>query len=616
MICMFYDLSETELKPSNSKLSNVFKLRYRVSYIKCDAFENCKNPVFEDTGECALHCLDKIIEDEKKYLLEFSRLFKIYLLKKIKSIKVSKNNSKVLKSLCLKDLKASEFYERKDIKDIIKDSDICINHIFFPEMNFNFIIKEFNFAEFKNCLFRNCLSIDNSRNFYKFCTFNNNVRITADMEYLYKKDKKDIDYDSTENSLRENIFRYERCKFKGSVSIRGWKDGHIEINYIYYNVFKDCDFEKDIKVSGLKFREDLICISDIFEHIGFNASENYFLNVVSFYKKIYSFDNIFIEKSEFDSSFKINGIDMDYAEKEVKKYINIHSITSLKEIFIINNLKIEENKFNKKFELKNCLANNFNFEDSNTKGIFDVYKSSFIKARFYKSIFEEFAAFEYVIFGDSLIENRTDFIYVTFKDFSNFRDTYFKSGLNFSRANLKQEPNFLNTKVSTEYTDRETFRIIKNSFESVGNNLEANKFFILEMEAYSKDLFKDFDRDSKKHEILDKRYAEKFIFVSNWLISGFGRSYIRPLLLLMSSIFAYNIFYNFYEMFYKTDIYSLPRDISMISDFLNNSARGFFPFSRFVEKRKGFEFISLLFVIWFAILTWQIIVAVKRNTQH
>ena len=74
--------------------------------------------------------------------------------------------------------------------------------------------------------------------------------------------------------------------------------------------------------------------------------------------------------------------------------------------------------------------------------------------------------------------------------------------------------------------------------------------------------------------------------------------------------------YNFYEMFYKTDIYSLPRDISMISDFLNNSARGFFPFSRFVEKRKGFEFISLLFVIWFAILTWQIIVAVKRNTQH
>ena len=105
------------------------------------------------------------------------------------------------------------------------------------------------------------------------------------------------------------------------------------------------------------------------------------MDVVSFYKKIYSFDNIFIEKSEFDSSFKINGIDMDYAEKEVKKYINIHSITSLKEIFIINNLKIEDNKFNKKFELKNCLANNFNFEDSNTKGIFDVYKSSFIKAR-------------------------------------------------------------------------------------------------------------------------------------------------------------------------------------------------------------------------------------------
>ena len=51
--------------------------------------------------------------------------------------------------------------------------------------------------------------------------------------------------------------------------------------------------------------------------------------------------------------------------------------------------------------------------------------------KFYKSIFGDFAAFEYVVFGDCKRENITEFIYTTFKDFSNFRNTEFKSGLNF-----------------------------------------------------------------------------------------------------------------------------------------------------------------------------------------
>lgn len=304
-------------------------------------------------------------------------------------------------------------------------------------------------------------------------------------------------------------------------------------------------------------------------------------------------------------------MDIDY-EKEIvnknidkynKEYINL--LDNIKDIFSINIFLIEGTKFNKKFELKNCIINNFNFEDSNVKGIFDLYKSSFVKARFYKSIFEEFAAFEQVVFGNGKSGNKTEFIYTTFKDFSNFRDTKFKSGLSFSKANFKQEPNFLNTKINTEDTDRETFRIIKQSFDDVGNKLEANKFFAEEMIAYSKELLRK-----------NGNYSEKFVFFTNYLVSNFGKSYVKPLVLLIILLFLYIGLYEFYRVWYQSGIYHLPEPLSNISNGLNNSAKSFLPFSRFIQERKDFEFISLIFYVLFAVLTWQIIVAVKRHTQR
>lgn len=249
------------------RFSAVLIFPYKPSYKKCDAFLSCENPVFENTGKCALHCLNKSIEDEKKYLSEFSRLFKLYLLKKIRNLNVSKDDSNVLKTVYLKDLNVSSFYERYDIKDILSYNDICIDCILFPEMNFYFIIKEFKFVKFKNCIFERKLSVDNGCLFYELCIFNNNLEINADTEYLYKKDEEDIKYDDIEYPLRENIFRYQECVFKGLVSIKGWKDGYRKISYIYYNVFKDCDFKNIIKISGVRFRDEVIYISDVFEYI-------------------------------------------------------------------------------------------------------------------------------------------------------------------------------------------------------------------------------------------------------------------------------------------------------------------------------------------------------------
>ena len=66
----------------------------------------------------------------------------------------------------------------------------------------------------------------------------------------------------------------------------------------------------------------------------------------------------------------------------------------------------------------------------------------------------------------------------------------------------------------------------------------------------------------------------------------------------------------------RSNIYILPEPIHTIAKYLNDGAKSFLPFSRFIQERKGFEIISLIFYVLFAILTWQIIVAVKRHTQR
>lgn len=581
---------------------------------------DCKNEKFENFNKCTLHCSNNDINDINRgsHKSKFREDFHQYIFERVKKFNNHKEGTseedikkrhKVLSGI--RDISKIEFYENEELNNIVEDNTINIVNIEFPEYiesylcGYDYLLEKIGKVVFDNCIFYGSCCSESKNIFYKNCSFKKKFYIYANLE-----SNNDDEHASDERGKK---CRYEKCSFEDNVYISD--KGNADC--IDYNIFYECVFRKNISIRNVKIYEDFLILPNYEKEKGgiinlYNISDK--SNKLKI-DRMFTFMEVLIDNSSFFKTVKINGIGSNdirkykqYKGNDYKDFIAPH----LK----IKFLKIENTDFKGKLELKNAKVEVLDFYDSNVQGIFDVNESNIKKASFYKSIFEEFVAFEGVRFGDGKEENITDFKHTTFKEFSSFREADFTSGLKFSQANTKQEPNFLNAKLNTNFTDRETLRIIKNSFESVGNNLEANKFFILEMEAYSKELFKDFDKDGKESDVLDKRYAEKFIFVSNWLISGFGRSYIRPLLLLISSIFAYNIFYSFYEIFYKTDIYSLPRDISMISDSLNNSARSFFPFSRFVEKRKGFEFISLLFVIWFAILTWQIIVAVKRNTQH
>ena len=276
--------------------------------------------------------------------------------------------------------------------------------------------------------------------------------------------------------------------------------------------------------------------------------------------------------------------------------------------FEINSLEISNSHFKSKFELKNSEIKILRFEDVNVDKVFDAFGSKFEKSYFYKSIFNDFAGFEDVQFGSEqgkdIEEFLTIFKYVTFMDFSSFRDARFNSGLDFSKTNLKDTPNFLNVDVSFTNTTRETFRIIKNSFDDVGNKLEANKIFAEEMAVYKKELDEDGDK------------WDRLVYRANEEISDFGRSYIKPSVLLFLSLIIYTSLLSIHESFFENYDYLLHPWVNCLSIQANEVAKNLLPFSKFLEKKSGIEFVSLLFYIWFGILIWQIVVAVKRHTQR
>ncbi|TOG45348.1 hypothetical protein, partial [Vibrio parahaemolyticus] len=151
-------------------------------------------------------------------------------------------------------------------------------------------------------------------------------------------------------------------------------------------------------------------------------------------------------------------------------------------------------------------------------------------------------------------------------------------------------------------TNRETLRIIKHSFDKVGNHIEANKYFSLEMERYKNDMEEE------------PWSQEKLVFSLNDKISKFGRSYFRPafLIVILSLIFQAVIFS--YENNYLYKIYpDFNSQISSVVGFFNNVAISFMPFSKFLHK--GIEFISLLFYIMYATLIWQLVVSIKSHTR-
>lgn len=348
-----------------------------------------------------------------------------------------------------------------------------------------------------------------------------------------------------------NNVLFQNCKFLKGVSLS--KGDERSKHQFDVQLFENCIFEQELSFRDVKLKSRV-----------FNNTNTDFLKI----------DKLIIENCEIDEKFILNKLK-------------------------INSLLIKNSTFNSKVEFKGNEIDEIKIIDTNFNSLFDSFDTKYEKFYCFKSIYSDFVGFE-----DCKFLALATFKYVTFLSFTNFRNATFNQGLDLQTTNLKEAPNFLNIDVLSNNTNRETFRIIKDSFDKIGNHIEANKFFGREMCKYEEELPKKLFNQ------------EKIIFKLNKLISNFGQSYIRPIILIIICTVLYSILVLGHE---KNWLYTaLPVEanntIGFIADILNGGASNIIPFKNILKE--GMEFVSLIFYIIFASLIWQTIVAVKRHTRR
>ena len=279
--------------------------------------------------------------------------------------------------------------------------------------------------------------------------------------------------------------------------------------------------------------------------------------------------------------------------------------------FILNKcnvgiFKLANTSVKSKFEFKEGAINEFIVDNTNFDELLDAYKTKFIKFRIYKSIFSDFVGFERCQFGEVDQHDRdfvSRYIYATFTNFINFRNAKFHSGLDISRVNWKEPPNFLYAYVNPINTSRETFRIIKFSFDRLGNQIEANKYYSLEMRKYEEELKK-----------ANGHWQERVVLKLNKWISNFGQNYVTPIVLIIVLAVIFHYIESGYEHGTLYTMVPIANHLTPYINWLNNVAKGLLPISKYLPK--GLEFTGMLFYFAYAGLTWQAIVAIKRHTKR
>ena len=351
---------------------------------------------------------------------------------------------------------------------------------------------------------------------------------------------------------------YQQCTFNENVSSSSESDK--EYYEFSEKLFSDCTFKSEVSFSKIIFK------APIFKNTGYEV-------------------------------FKIESLKI--------------SDSIIEERLILNNYEIREinfknTVFNDKVELKDNSILKAYLHDSNFIGLADFFNSTFQVFEAHKCIFSEFTGFENCEFGtndDSFSKNNCVFNYVTFLDFINFRNTNFYSGLDISNINYSIPPNFLNSEIEISKTNRETFRIVKDSFDKNGNYIEGNKYYVNEM------------KKLKEESIENNNLSNRFLLFIYHITSNYGQSYIRPtVFMIMMSLIYWLVIIGFENNFLYEIMPSMNGYIFSISNFINGIASHIMPFARILKE--GMEFISLIFYILFSTSIWLFILAVKRNTKR
>jgi uncharacterized protein YjbI with pentapeptide repeats len=245
------------------------------------------------------------------------------------------------------------------------------------------------------------------------------------------------------------------------------------------------------------------------------------------------YDEIFFERDLNNGENKIYTLVMHDCNVYKKFDLDFDAINL--EQCNIKMLHLDNSVFHEKVKIKNCNIENHSFINTRFKSLADFYKTEFYSNFFFKTTFEDI-----VVFTESKFHKNVNFEYTTFEKLALFRKTIFEKNVNFEDAIIKEEANFLeitSKKDKIEAIDvknRETARIIKNSFEQQNNIIEANRFYALEMEKREKEL----DKNIKKGENI----IEWLIFKIHSISSDHSQSAYLAFLWIFNLSYLYIIY--------------------------------------------------------------------------
>ncbi|RZV18566.1 pentapeptide repeat-containing protein [Aliarcobacter butzleri] len=143
----------------------------------------------------------------------------------------------------------------------------------------------------------------------------------------------------------------------------------------------------------------------------------------------------------------------------------------------------------------------------------------------HKSIFKDI-----IDFSNSKFSDDVDLKHTTFEKIVNFRESNFKKELNLEDTIFKSNVNFLELKAKMK--NRETARIIKDSFEKQNNIIESNKFYALEMKEREKELEEDIREG--------KNFFEWLVFKIHGLSSNHSQDWTLALFWIINLTFFYS----------------------------------------------------------------------------
>ncbi len=409
------------------------------------------------------------------------------------------------------------------------------------------------------------------------------------LNYIVFPDKKSIDSFNYINVLQKlDRIYFNFCEFQVSqLGLEGYK-----------LFFQDCIFHKDWNLKNYRILEnvddvdvDVLYQSCVFLKKVISSSKSGKLELEALQFKSCKFKTIYLEETVFKKPLFNNWTGFQDEIESVEIFNCIIEDAFILDSTTIKAFTLHGTLCKSVFEFKDNRDVKFCIENSIFEGRVHCYKTFFENVLIKDSTFHDFVGFGKCRFRNNRLDKPACFQNVTFLSFVNFRDAHFYSGLDMRGANLKEYPNFSGAKVSPENTDKETFRIIKHSFDKVGNVTEANKYFLHEMQ-------------KERREISWDEPDKKILSWFNYHVSNFGKSFILPLFWILILAFIH-YFVN------------MAMDISPkyhIVDSFNTFAKNILPFKYFLQEGK--EFVSLLFLTGYLTLIYHFIVAVKRRIKR